>query len=94
MKGLLAKKLGMTQIFNEAGLAVQVTVLEAGPCTVIGLRTPEKHGYSATRIGFGDVKAKHVTKPVAGEYKKAGVEPRKKIVELRGESTATVGDEL
>jgi large subunit ribosomal protein L3 len=95
MKGLLAKKLGMTQIFNDQGLAVQVTVLEAGPCTVVGLRTPEKHGYEATRIGFGEVAEKRLTKPLLGEFKKAGVIPRRKVVELRGPSQGlTVGAEL
>jgi large subunit ribosomal protein L3 len=95
VKGLLAKKLGMTQVFNEDGTAVQCTVLEAGPCTVLGLRTPEKHGYSATRIGFGEVSEKRLTKPVLGEFKKAGVKPARKVVELRGLTEGVeVGTEL
>jgi large subunit ribosomal protein L3 len=84
-KGLIARKVGMTQIFDERGVAVPVTVLEAGPCTVVGLRTVEKDGYSATRLGFGAVKEARVTKPVAGEYKKAGTKPQRKIIEFRGE---------
>ncbi|MHB8510043.1 MAG: 50S ribosomal protein L3 [Candidatus Dormibacteria bacterium] len=84
----------MTQIFNEQGLAVPVTVLEAGPCTVVGLRTTAKDGYTATRIGYGAVTAKHVTKPVAGEYKKAGLTPLRKIVEVRGDSGLEVGVDL
>jgi large subunit ribosomal protein L3 len=85
----------MTQVFNEDGTAVQCTVLEAGPCTVLGLRTPEKHGYSATRIGFGEVSEKRLTRPVLGEFKKAGVKPARKVVELRGLTEGVeVGTEL
>jgi large subunit ribosomal protein L3 len=95
-KGLVARKVGMTQVFDERGVAVPVTVLEAGPCTVVGLRTVEKDGYSATRLGFGAVKESKVTKPVAGEYKKAGVKPSRRIVEFRGEPAegVEVGTEL
>ncbi len=75
----------MTQIFDERGVAVPVTVLEAGPCTVVGLRTVEKDGYAATRLGFGAVKEAKVAKPVAGEYKKAGTKPQRRIIEFRGE---------
>jgi large subunit ribosomal protein L3 len=95
-KGLVARKVGMTQVFDERGVAVPVTVLEAGPCTVVGLRTVETDGYSATRLGFGVVNEKKVTKPVAGEYKKAGVKPSRRIVELRGDPSegVEVGAEL
>ena len=95
-KGLVARKVGMTQVFDERGVAVPVTVLEAGPCVVLGLRTVETDGYSATRLGFGAVNEKKVTKPVAGEYKKAGVKPSRRIVELRGDPTegVEVGAEL
>ena len=95
-KGLLARKVGMTQVFDDRGVAVPVTVLEAGPCTVVGLRTVATDGYSATRLGFGAVNEKRVTKPVAGEYKKAGVKPSRRIVELRGEpgEGVEVGAEL
>ena len=95
-KGLLARKVGMTQVFDDRGVAVPVTVLEAGPCTVVGLRTVATDGYSATRLGFGAVNEKRVTKPVAGEYKKAGIKPSRRIVELRGEpgEGVEVGAEL
>jgi large subunit ribosomal protein L3 len=95
VKGLIARKLGMTQIFNDQGIAVPVTVLEAGPCVVLGLRTTEKDGYTATRLAFGAVNEKRVTKPLAGEYKKAGVKPARRIAELRGEpGELQVGTEL
>jgi large subunit ribosomal protein L3 len=84
VKGLIARKMGMTQIFDERGVAVPVTVLEAGPCVVVGLRTAEKDGYAATRLGFGEVKEKEVTKPRAGEFKKAGVKATRTIREFRG----------
>jgi len=94
--GLVARKVGMTQVFDERGVAVPVTLLEAGPCTVVGLRTVETDGYSATRLGFGAVNEKKVTKPVAGEYKKAGVKPARRIVEVRGDPAEglEVGAEL
>ena len=94
-KALLAKKLGMTQIFDDNGVAVQVTVLEAGPCVVMGLRTVEKDGYAATRLGFGAIAERKVTKPLAGEFKKAGVAAVRRIAEVRGEAEgAEVGQEL
>jgi large subunit ribosomal protein L3 len=95
-KGLLARKVGMTQIIDDRGVAVPVTVLEAGPCTVVGLRTIEKDGYAATRLGFGAIAEKKVTKPAAGEFKKAGVKATRRIVEFRGEPDegVEVGAEL
>jgi large subunit ribosomal protein L3 len=86
----------MTQIFDDRGVAVPVTVLEAGPCTVVGLRTIEKDGYAATRLGFGAIAEKKVTKPAAGEFKKAGVKATRRIVEFRGEPDegVEVGAEL
>ena len=84
MKGLIAKKLGMTQVFDDSGIVVPVTVLEAGPCYVVGLRTPEKDGYAATRLGFGALAEKRATKPALGEFKKAGTAPLRKVVEFRG----------
>jgi large subunit ribosomal protein L3 len=88
--------MGMTQVFDERGVAVPVTVLEAGPCTVVGLRTVDKDGYVATRLGFGAVKERKVTKPVAGEFKKAGVKATRRIVEFRGDPAegVEVGTEL
>lgn len=96
MKGLIARKLGMTQIFDDRGITVPVTVLQAGPCVVVGLRTIEKDGYAATRLGFGDIKEKRVTKPRAGEFKKAGVKAVASIVEFRGTPAegVEVGSEL
>ena len=72
-KALIAKKLGMSQIFDEKGLLIPVTVLQAGPCTVIEKKTVEKHGYSALQLGFGSRKAKNVTKAIKGHVKPAGL---------------------
>lgn len=75
----------MTQVFDDTGIIVPVTVLDAGPCFVVGLRTQEKDGYTATQLGFGSVKERQLTKPQLGHLKKAGVKPVRKIVEFRGE---------
>src|SRR5947209_11756486 len=83
MKGLLARKLGMAQLFNADGTTSAVTVLEAGPCRVLGLRTVEKDGYAAAQLAFGEVVAKRVTKPVAGAFKKAGIDPHRHVAEVR-----------
>lgn len=93
-KGLLARKLGMTQLFNADGTLSAVTVLEAGPCTVLGLRTAEKDGYSAARLAFGAVKPARVSSPVKGEFAKAGVAPRRHVAELRGYEGLEAGQEL
>jgi large subunit ribosomal protein L3 len=93
-KGLLARKVGMMQVFNEDGTVAAVTVLEAGACRVLGLRTVEKDGYSAARLAFGTVAPKHLNKPLAGEYKKAGQEPARRIVELSGADGLEAGQEL
>lgn len=93
-KGLLARKLGMAQVFNEDGTMSAVTVLEAGPCRVLGLRTVEKDGYSAVRLAFGTVAAARLRKPVAGEYAKAGIEPARHVVELRDADGLEAGQEL
>ncbi|HEY6116044.1 MAG TPA: 50S ribosomal protein L3 [Candidatus Dormibacteraeota bacterium] len=94
MKGLLAKKLGMTQLFNPDGTTSAVTVLEAGPCKVLGLRTQEKDGYSAVRIAFGSIKESKLTNPGAGEFKKAGIDPQRHIVEIRNYAGVEAGQEL
>lgn len=94
MKGLLARKLGMTQLFNSDGTTSAVTVLEAGPCRVLGLRTAEKDGYSAARIAFEAVPAKRLTKPLQGEFKKSSVEPHRHVVEIRGYEGLEAGQEL
>ncbi|MVA76850.1 50S ribosomal protein L3 [Auraticoccus sp. F435] len=96
LKGLLGTKLGMTQLWDENNRVVPVTVIQAGPCVVTQVRTPEKDGYSAVQLGFGAVKAKKVTKPAAGHFAQAGVTPRKHLVELRTNDAAeyTLGQEL
>jgi large subunit ribosomal protein L3 len=95
MKGLLARKLGMTEIFDDRGIAVPVTVLQAGPCLVVGLRTNEKDGYTAARLGFEEVDEKRLSKPRLGELKKAGLKPMARIGEVRGDVEGLeVGQEL
>ena len=81
--GLIGKKLGNTQIFTEDGMVRRVTVVQVGPCTVLGKRTPEKDGYSAFILGFGERAEKHVRKPQAGFFKKLGQKPSQTIRELR-----------
>jgi large subunit ribosomal protein L3 len=96
IKGVLGKKLGMTQVFDANNKMVPVTVVEAGPCVVTQIRTPEKDGYSAVQIAFGAIDPKKVTKPLAGHFAKAGVTPRRSVAELRTLDTTnyTVGQEL
>ena len=93
-KGLLARKVGMTQLFNADGTVSAVTVLEAGPCRVLGLRTVEKDGYAAAQIAFGAIAERKVTKPVAGGFKKAGIDPHRHVVEIRNYDGLEVGQEL
>lgn len=83
VKGLLGTKLGMTQLWDENNKVIPVTVIQAGPCVVTQVRTPEIDGYSAVQLGYGAAKAKNVNKPDAGHFAKAGVTPRKHLVELR-----------
>jgi len=94
MKGLLATKLGMTQLFNPDGTTSAVTVLEAGPCKVLGLRTKEKDGYSAARIAFKAVPERKLTRPQLGEFKKASLDPHRHVVEIRGYEGLEAGQEL
>jgi large subunit ribosomal protein L3 len=96
MTGILGTKLGMTQVFNETGQVVPVTVVQAGPCVVTAVRTPDNDGYSAVQIGFGEINPRKVTKPVAGVFEKAGVTPRRYIAEIRTENASeyTLGQEL
>ena len=82
-KGLIAKKIGMTQIFDENGAVIPVTVLEAGPCTVVQIKNEDTDGYKAVQLGFGDVKEKNVIKPVKGHFKKAKLAPKKHLREFR-----------
>src|SRR3989475_4892860 len=85
-EGLIGRKIGMTQVFSDDGSHVPVTVIEAGPCTIIGIKTAESHGYDALQIGFG-AKKKNVSKPAAGVFKKANVAPMQVLREVRLEKT-------
>ena len=85
-KGLIGKKIGMTQIFDEAGNVIPVTVVEAGPCAVIQIKTMDNDGYEAVQVGFGDVKVSRVNKPMKGHFDKADVAPKKTLKEFRLES--------
>ena len=82
-KGIIGKKIGMTQIFDENGKVVPVTVVEAGPCVVSQKKTVENDGYAAVQIGFGDLKAHKVQKPMAGHFAKANVAPKRTLREFR-----------
>ena len=96
IKGILGTKLGMTQVFNEAGQIVPVTVVQAGPCVVTAVRTPGADGYSAVQLGFGEIDPRKVTKPVAGVFAKAGLTPRRYLAELRTDDASeyTLGQEV
>ena len=95
-KAIIGKKVGMTQIFDESGKVIPVTVVEAGPCVVTQKKTVETDGYTAVQLGFGDVAEKKLTKPEAGHLKKAGVAPKKYLKEFKLENAAelNVGDEI
>ena len=95
-KAIMAKKIGMTQIFSETGNLIPVTVLEAGPCVVVQKKTAENDGYEAIQVGFAEVKEKHVTKPLKGHFEKAGVDAKKYLKEFRLEDTSAyeVGAEI
>ena len=95
-KAIIGKKIGMTQIFDEAGKVVPVTVIEAGPCVVVQKKTTENDGYEAVQLGFGDVTPKHVNKPAAGHFKKNDVAFKKTLKEFRLDdiSNLNVGDVL
>ena len=89
-KGLIGRKIGMTQLFDENGKVIPVTVVEAGPCTVVQKKTIENDGYAAVQVGFGDVKVTKVNKPMAGHFKKADVAPKKVLKEFRLADTESV----
>ena len=92
MPAILAKKLGMTQLFQEDGKVERVTVLEAGPCPVTAVRTFERDGYEAVQLAFGATKEKHLTKAELGHLKKADAPPLRHLVEFRDEAgELTVG---
>ena len=82
-KGIIGKKVGMTQVFDEKGNVVPVTVIEAGPCVVVQKKTAETDGYAAVELGFGDVSPKRVNKPLKGHFDKADVAPKKTLREFR-----------
>ncbi len=95
-KGLIGKKIGMTQLFDEKGVVIPVTVLEVGPCAVVQKKTTEKDGYNAVQLGFGDMKVSRVNKPMKGHFAKADVAPKKVLKEFRLSDTdaVNVGDIL
>ena len=93
-KAILATKVGMTQIFNENGELVPVTVLQAGPCVVTQVKTVENDGYSAVQVGFQDIREKLVNKPVKGMFDKAGVSYKRYVREFKLEGEYSVKDEI
>lgn len=95
-KAIIAKKVGMTQVFSPEGEIIPVTVLEAGPCSVVQVKSLAKDGYEAIQVSFGAIKAKNVTKPVAGHYEKVDQEPKRRLKEFRLEDAASyeIGQEL
>lgn len=93
-KAILARKVGMTQIFNEAGELVPVTVLQAGPCVVTQVKTVENDGYAAVQVGFEDIREKLVNKPVKGMFDKAGVSYKRFVREFKLEGEYAVKDEI
>jgi large subunit ribosomal protein L3 len=96
IKGVLGTKLGMTQVFADDGRMVPVTVVAAGPCVVTAVRSPEKDGYNAVQLGYGEVDPRKVNKPEAGHFARAGVTPRRYLVELRTDDAGqyTLGQEV
>jgi large subunit ribosomal protein L3 len=96
MKRLLGEKLGMTQVWDENNRVVPVTVVKAGPCVVTQVKTPEQDGYSSVQIAFGAIDPRKVNKPASGHFAKAGVTPRRHLVELRTSDATeySVGQEL
>ena len=96
VKGVLGEKLGMTQVWDENNRVVPVTVVKAGPCVVTQVRSPETDGYSAVQIAFGAIDPRKVNKPQAGHFAKAGVTPRRHLVEIRTDDASeyTLGQEL
>jgi large subunit ribosomal protein L3 len=95
MAGILARKLGMTQRFGEDGRVERVTVLQAGPCPVTGIRTEDRDGYEAVQLAFGEAREKRLTKPELGHLRKAGAPPMRRLAEFRNEAgELKVGDEV
>ena len=94
LKGLIGKKIGMTQIFDEQGVAQPVTIIEAGPCFVTQVRNPEKDGYTAIQLGFGEIHPKRLTGGELGHLNTNGLAPMKFLREFRSKEAANVGDKL
>ena len=95
MKAIIGKKIGMTQIFDEKGTVIPVTAIQAGPCVVAQVKTVETDGYNAVQLGFGEIKDKHINKPEARHFKKAGITNKKHLREFRVNSIdVAVGDEV
>lgn len=96
MSGIIGKKIGMTSLFDAEGKNIPCTVIQAGPCSVLQVRTLEKDGYHAVQLGFDDTSEKHVGKALLGHFKKANSTPKKKLVEFQGEyfENLKVGDEV
>jgi large subunit ribosomal protein L3 len=96
IKGVLGTKLGMTQVFDDDGRMVPVTVVEAGPCVVTAVRTPDADGYAAVQLGYGEIDPRRVNKPEAGHFVRAGVTPRRYLVEVRTDDASdyTLGQEV
>ena len=95
-KGILGEKLGMTQVWDENNRVVPVTVVKAGPCVVTQVRTPENDGYSGVQVAFGQIDPRKVTQPMLGHFAKAGVTPRRHLLELRFDDASdyALGQEL
>lgn len=96
INGLLGKKVGMARVFTENGGTVEVTMVQAGPCTVVQRKTEDSDGYEAVQLGFGDVKDKRCTKPLKGHFAKAGTTPKRHMKEFRvgADSELKAGDEI
>ncbi|MBV8301079.1 MAG: 50S ribosomal protein L3 [Candidatus Dormibacteraeota bacterium] len=94
MKGLLARKVGMTQVFTERGTVVPVTVLEADSCTVVQRKTVAVDGYEAAQLGFGSRRPRHTPKPLLGHFKRAGLQPQRTLIELRDPGDVEAGSHV
>jgi len=94
MNGIIGRKIGMTQVFDASGAQRNVTVIEAGPCSVVQRKTTDRDGYEAVQLGFDDQKPQRITKPLAGHFKKAGVDPKRLLreFEVEASSEAKAGD--
>ena len=93
-KAIIGKKLGMTQVFTPAGVVIPVTVVEAGPCAVVDIKTESKEGYNSVVLAFGEAKENRTNKAELGQFKKAGVSPKKVIKEFKLEGDYTIGSEI